>query len=128
MEVSISDDLPDGTYWSPNDQRSVISKVLSWLKTAMPYTVKVPESEDVGVFFGKIGPSILDISALSQHEIIYPAWYTKRDGQKNDAYSVVHYVQNVVAFENGKEITYLESEPLYNWLKDNEWKKEFIEP
>lgn len=128
QSINISDDLPAGTYWSPNDQKSVLSEVLSWIKTAIPYTVKVPESEDVGVFFAKIGPSILNISALSQHEIIYPAWYTKRDGQKNDAYSVVHYVQSVVAFDNGKEITYLELEPLYNWLKKDEWKTEFKRP
>ena len=126
--ISIGDDSPAGIYWSPYDQKSVISEVISWLEKAKPYTVKVPESEDVGRFNFNIGPSILNITTLSHHEFIYPAWYTKRGGQKNNVYSAVHYVKNVVVVKNGKEITYLESEPLYNWLKNNEWKKEFIEP
>ena len=53
---------------------------------------------------------------------IYPAFYVyTKNGMIN-----VQYVQDVIVFNNAGNITYLKSEELYNWLKSDQWKTEFI--
>jgi len=106
--------------------------VSSWLKTAKPYTATVPNTDYVdNVVHYNIGPSALHITGSGQFEtLIYPAWYVKIEGQEVDAGSIthnIHYIQDVVVIIEAKTnyISYLESGPLYNWLKDGEWKTEF---
>ncbi|KUO75473.1 MAG: hypothetical protein APF81_26530 [Desulfosporosinus sp. BRH_c37] len=132
QSISISDDSPAGSFWSPNSQNAVSDQVSSWLKTAKPYTATVPNTDYVdNVVHYNIGPSALHITGSGQFEtLIYPAWYVKIEGQEVDAGSIthnIHYIQDVVVIIEAKTnyISYLESGPLYNWLKDGEWKTEF---
>lgn len=131
QSISISDDSDAGHYWIPTNQKAILSQLVSWLKSAIPYSGKVPKSENM-VFFANIGPSILHIKSDKHYIMIYPAWYIKSVGQKVNAHSMVYYVQGVVAFEvvtpkTEHQIIFLECQPLYNWLKTNEWKKEFVQ-
>ena len=132
QSISISDDSPAGSYWSPNSQNAVLSQVSSWLKTAKQYTATIPASEAVDdIVHHNIGPAAMHVTGSEQFEtLIYPAWYVKIDGQEVDGGSIthnIHYIQDVVVIIEARtnNISYLESEPLYNWLKNEEWKAEF---
>jgi len=132
QSISISDDSPAGSFWSPNSQNAVSAQVSSWLKTAKPYTATVPNTDYVdNVVHYNIGPSALHITGSGQFEtLIYPAWYVKIDGQEVDGSSIthnIHYIQDVVVIIEGKTnyVSYLESGLLYNWLKNGDWKTEF---
>ena len=132
QSISISDDSPVGIYWSPNSQNEVLSQVSSWLKTAKQYTATIPASEAVDdIVHHNIGPAAMHITGSEQFEtLIYPAWYVKIDGQEVDGGSIthnIHYIQDVVVIIEASTnyISYLESGPLYNWLKNEEWNTEF---
>ncbi|EGW37004.1 blaR1 peptidase M56 family protein [Desulfosporosinus sp. OT] len=132
QSISISDDSSAGSYWSPDSQNEVLAQVSSWLKTAKQYTATVPNTDYVDdVVHYNIGPSALHITGSEQFEtLIYPAWYVKIDGQEVDAGSIthnIHYIQDVVVIIEARTnyVSYLESGPLYNWLKNGEWKTEF---
>ncbi|MDO0823881.1 M56 family metallopeptidase [Desulfosporosinus nitroreducens] len=132
QSISINDDSPSGSFWSPNSQNAVSAQVSSWLKTVKPYTTKVPNTDYVdNVVHYNIGPAALHITGSEQFEtLIYPAWYVKIDGQEVDDGSITHninYIQDVVVMIETRTnyVSYLESGPLYNWLKNGEWKTEF---
>jgi|GEM_PF-2403076 len=132
QSISISDDSSAGSYWSPNSQNVVLSQVSSWLKTAKQYTTTIPASEAVDdIVHHNIAPSAMHITGSEHFEtLIYPAWYVKIDGQKVDSSSLtynIHYIEDVVVIIEARTnyISYLESRPLYNWLKNEEWKTEF---
>ena len=121
--MSISDDSPAGSYWSPDSQNEVLSQVSSWLKTAKPYTGTVPNTDYVDdIVHHNIGPSAMHITSSEQFEtLIYPAWYVKIDGQEVDGGYIthnihyIHYIQDVVVIIEGRTnyISYLESESLH---------------
>ena len=132
QSISISDDSPAGSYWSPDSQNAVLAQVSSWFKTAKPYTGTVPNTDYVDdIVHHNIGPSAMHITGSEQFKtLIYPAWYVKIDGQEVDGGSIthnIHYIQDVVVIIEGRTnyISYLESGSLYNWLKNEEWKTEF---
>ncbi len=130
--VSINDDTPAGDFWSPKSQQKVLDRVSTWLNDAKPYTAAIPSSESVdNIVHHNIGPSALHITgADNMQTLIYPAWYVQTGGQEADARSIgnyIHYRQDVVVLIEARTnyISYLESAPLYNWLKNGEWKTEF---
>lgn len=137
QSISISDDSRAGIFWIPHSQKAVSSQVISWLKKAIPYTRKVPQSQDVGTSNANIGPAILHIMTSDKHEImIYPAYYIEKSERIDTSISenkpeivsplfITQYVQDVIVFNNGGNISYLKSEELYNWLKEDHWKTEF---
>ena len=51
-----------------------------------------------------------------------PAYYIE---DKNGLINV-QYIQDVLVFNNTGAQTYIKSSRLYNWLKNDEWKTEFI--
>ena len=142
--MNITDDLPCSGIWIPNNQQNVISQVSDWLNKATPYTDKIPQSEGPYAWNANIGPSILYLSTLDNHKVvILPAYYTSKTGETITATEVLNdhgvvtttttenplyktqYVQDVLVVDNGGDQTYIKSEPLYKWLKNNEWKTEF---
>jgi hypothetical protein len=141
QSVSISDDSPASIGWTPHNQKTILLQVSSWLNKATPYIYKIPQSQGPYVFHANIGPSELHILTSDKHQItIYPAYYIEKMGKTDTAISQdengvvtttenpefqVHYVQDVLVFDNGGDRTYLKSEPLYNWLKQDQWKLEF---
>ena len=114
---------------------------LSWLNKATPYTDKIPQSQGPYVWNAYMGPSVLHLLTSDKHQIsIFPANYIIKTGKTNTAISEdehgvvtttetpefqVQYVQDVLVFDNGGNRTYLKSEPLYNWLKQDQWVPEF---
>ncbi|SPF56167.1 conserved hypothetical protein [Candidatus Desulfosporosinus infrequens] len=101
----------------------MLLQLSSWLNKAIPYTEEIPKSQEVRQHAGNIGPARLYLMTSDKKEItIYPAFYVyTKNGMIN-----VQYVQDVIVFNNAGNITYLKSEELYNWLKSDQWKTEFI--
>jgi hypothetical protein len=77
------------------------------------------------VMYAYLGPSQLHLTTSDKQQIriIYPAYsYTKNE---QNGFEQVHYVQDVVVFDSGKDVSYFKSEQLYNWLMTDQWKTEF---
>lgn len=124
QSISISDDSYAGVWWIPKNPKSTSTEMTTWLEQATTYNEKIPKSQNVTQHAGNIGPSQLHISTLEKQEVaVYPAYYV---GVQNGVISV-HYIQDVLVFNNGGTETYIKSSQLYNWLKNNEWKSEFIQ-
>lgn len=140
QSIYINDDSPGGGGWIPKNGIDVLSQVLPWIKTAGLYTGKVPQSVEFS-HHGYLGPSRLHIVISGTQRItIYPAYYIVKNGKTDTAASVddrgvitrmenpeyqLEYAQDVLVFDNGVGRTYIKSVPLYNWLKNNQWKSEF---
>jgi hypothetical protein len=125
--IAASDDSAAAAYWHPKDLQAVRTEIAAWLKAAVPYTEKVQPSADA-VFHANIGPSRLQVTISAKQQLaIYPAWYVQKDEGKtpDDARFVVRFVPDVIAVERGGSIDYYTSQPLYNWLKSDQWQAEF---
>jgi hypothetical protein len=140
QSISIIDDSPAAIYWSPRNQKAVLSKVIAWLKQAASYTEAIPKSDNI-IVHANIGPAQI-VLTTSDNQIIkvYPAYYIDNGGKTNiipindqngtdtavtDSNFQVQYVQNVLAFDTNGKQTYIKSEQIYNWLKTNQWETEF---
>ncbi|GFZ29976.1 hypothetical protein CSC2_05020 [Clostridium zeae] len=122
--IDIDDDTPAQGKWTSKDQEATLSEVLPWLKQAKLYKGEMPEASNLGkdepVFNANIGPSILSISTSNKHIIkIKPAFHINSDNGH------INYYVNVVEFDYDGQKTYIESNQLYEWLKNNKWKTEF---
>lgn len=139
--IRINDDSAANIWWVPYNQKSVLSHVSLWLDSATPYTGKITQLYEVGIRNAYVGPARITLATGDNHLIvIYPAYYIEKSGKADTAISKnkygvvttsenlefqVQYVKDVLVFNNKGIITYLKSEPLYNWLKQDQWKKEF---
>ncbi|MDQ7094623.1 hypothetical protein REC12_13585 [Desulfosporosinus sp. PR] len=142
QEIVIQGDSAAGIGWTPYHPKNALGQVASWLNQATFYAGKVPQSQEVIHHVTNIGPARLQLYVSGKHLItIYPAYYIakiKKTGMAiifldkyGKAISIsdpgyrVQYVQNVIVFNDAGEITYLKSKELYNWLKTDQWKREF---
>lgn len=141
QSITISDDSLASIGWTPKDQKAVLFKVTSWLNKATPYTGKIPQSQGPYVWHANVGPSELHVLTTDKHQIaIYPAHYIAKTGKFDTATSIdehgvvtttqnpelkVQYIQEVLLVDNNGERTFIKSEPLYDWLKKDQWKMEF---
>lgn len=124
QSIEISDDSHASSWWIPKNQKSISSLVTNMLEQATSYTQEVPKSQDVVQYAGYIGPSQLHITTSVNHRIVvYPAYYVDDENKVIN----VHYIQDVLVFNNGGLQSYIKSRQLYSWLKNNEWKTEFIQ-
>lgn len=119
-KIIITDDKPSQKIWVPLKQETTLSEVTAWLQQAGIYKGVIPKPQNLGkdelVSNGYIGPSILNISTSNNHKItIRPASYL--DKNDNGFYSV-HYIADVLVFNYDGHTTYIESNMLYNWLKN----------
>lgn len=125
--IIIADDKPDQTGWTPKKQEITLSKITSWLKQANLYKGEIPKPRNLGnkelVFNAYIGPSILNVFTSDSHNItIKPAYYI--DKNDNNLYSA-YYINNVLEFDYDGQKSYIESNQLFDWLKNDKWKTEF---
>lgn len=135
--VFIAEDSSGMTDWVPNNQSSVLAQVSSWLNTATLYTEEIPQSQVIDTRYAYGGPSQLYLTTLDKKYVkIYPA-YEVKIGKTDTEINVVNgvatkteipeyqyqYFQDVLVFDNEGNITYIKSEPLYNWLKNDQWKQ-----
>ena len=140
QSIIITDDSAASCGWIPNNQQSVLSQVLSWLKNAKPYAEEIPKSQKF-YHHGDFGPSVLHLITSDKHQItLYPAYYIAISGKKDATFYIfghgnvstienpmyqLQYVNNVLVLDNGRDQTYIKSEQIFNWLKTNQWKLEF---
>lgn len=122
QSISIGDDSCASRRWLPKNEKTVSSTVATWLEQSTSYTEKIPESQRDYQFGGNIGPSQLHIITSDNHKItVYPAYYIE---DKNGSINV-HYIQDVLVFNDTGVQICIKSSQLYNWLKNDEWKTEF---
>lgn len=120
-KVTIANDKPCQILFVPKTQEAVISEVISWLQKAKLYKGEMPKSKNPGelAFNAYVGPSILEIYTSDNHKItILPAFYYDKNG-------CPQYINNVLVFSYDKKVTYVESDELYDWLKNDKWTDEF---
>lgn len=122
--IRLADDSYASICWIPKSQNSTLSKITLLLKQAKLYNGKIPSSHtssDV-VFNAYIGPSTLYINTSDKHKItIQPVFYILSDRTR----CRIDYLSGVLKFIDDKQIIYIQSSQLYDWLKNNKWKLEF---
>ncbi|MCL6444682.1 MAG: hypothetical protein K6T83_14720 [Alicyclobacillus sp.] len=128
LGVTIAGDSPASMWYYPSDVARVTLQVYNWLSHSTPVTVQMPKS-NVGVVMDYAGPAQLSFTDGNGHHImVYPAYYLA-DAHQN-AYGgpiVKRYpFPGVVAYQDGSTTAYLKSPALYNWLKQDAWKSEFV--
>ncbi|MDP4089467.1 MAG: hypothetical protein Q8930_09395 [Bacillota bacterium] len=125
VSALIADDSLAQACWYPQNQEATTSKVFSWLNGAKPYEGKIPEPDysTQPVYSGNRGPAYFVISWDKCTIIFEPANYLFKE---NENY-VVKYIENVVKIKNNEKENYIESQQLYKWLKNDEWKAEFTD-
>lgn len=124
-EVGIADDTPASKCWIPKSQNLTVSTIAVWLSGAKLYSGTVPSSFQTSsnaVFNANIGPSALYINTYDSHRItLQPVWYTEPDGT---GYKT-NYLSGVVELIYDSQKYYVESNKIYEWLKNDKWKSEF---
>jgi len=122
--VSLTDDSPAALWWIPKSQDTTLSEITSWLEQSKLYSGEIPSSQTSSdtVFSANVGPSVLYINTSDQQTItIRPAFYLVADGKGYKK----SYLSDVLIFNDGKQVIYIQSSQLYDWLKDDQWKSEF---
>lgn len=121
-EVSLTDDTAASIWWVPKNQKDILYEVISWLQRAKPYKGSIPEDQISAVVHANIEPSKLYITTSDKHVItIQPVFYLA----SNDGKYQVCYVAGILEFNNDKQKIYIQSNELFDWLKNNKWKTEF---
>lgn len=124
QSLVMEDNTPAAEYWYPKNQSVIIHKILEWVKTAQSVTVGFPKTKSNYGFVDNIQPATLVIHTKQKVNLdITPASYLYSTLTKGVSQN---YVDDVVLYRYGGKETYLLSPPLYQWLKNDQWKTEFI--
>ncbi|KNY27177.1 hypothetical protein [Pseudobacteroides cellulosolvens] len=124
--INIADDSPPAHAWVPENyerQIEIASKLVTYLEHATMYTSEIPKSQEGLIFAANIGPSQLCVLDTNKSSIIVsPAYYvTVQNNSIN-----VKYIDDVVDVSSNNKHVYIKANKLYNWLKNNEWKIDYI--
>lgn len=120
-KVSLTDDSFTPRWQTPKNNKIVLSQVVCMLKKAREYHGGIPKSAP-GIFMVNLAPSTLHITMPHNEEIIIqPESYLIWTG---NIYKKC-FVDGVILVKINKQITYIQSNDLYKWLKNNEWRTEF---
>ena len=119
--VSVEGNSPAALVWVPKIQKNTLNEIMFWLNEATIYKGKIPKSQNVALFKANVGPSILHIYFSEKDNIsIQPAFYLG----SNNALDI-QYIIDVLQLNNDGQKSYIKSEKLFHWLKDDKWKTEF---
>lgn len=122
--VTLTDDSAAAIYWVPKDTGAMRAKITPWLQSLRPYTGNVPQTADSPVFHANISPSRLILSTADGHTLtVCPAFYLVPSGYLS---YTKKFVPDVLLLENDGKKSYVKSPALYGWLKNDEWKAEFV--
>ena len=117
--------LATGSY-VPKNQSATISQIVDWLKTAEPVSVQFPQFKSKKQFVTNAytGPAALILHLNAKENVtISPAYYIWTNAAGGEI--VNHYVNGVVGYQIGSKTMYFKDPAIYQWLKDNQWTKEF---
>lgn len=126
QKILMYDDSPAGSTWFPNNPGDVQREVSVWLQGAQPVSVQTPHSDSF-ISMSHFGPSQLTFYAGNNQIMqLYPVFYVSETNKSNNVKQYdIHYVSDVVEVKQSGHLGYLESAPLYQWLKTDTWKQEF---
>lgn len=121
-KIAVADGSIQNYKRAPKNQKTALSRTLNWLKQAKPYKGETPIPWS-GETSGYSGPAQLDI--YTPDKDIYIKISPAVSYEVKGIVFKGHFVKNVIWFNNGGQISYIESRQLYNYLKNNRWKRDF---
>lgn len=116
--------LAAGTF-IPLNKSETLSQIERWLQTAQPVSVQLPPPPKHPIVTNaNTNPASLILELSSKEQIaISPTCFMA--GQSQDLSKLYHYVDGVISYQIGNQTLYFKDPELYNWLKNNEWQKQF---
>lgn len=123
QSVIIMNDGPAQTYMYPTEPMKLAQQVLGMLQKAHQVSVQFPKLNQQWSTSGYLGPASLSLLLKNKDYIsITPAFYIViANGRMN-----VHYVTNVIKYKTREKTMYFKDSALFRWLKDDQWKPEFM--
>ena len=110
---------------TPKNQSETVAQIEKWLVIAKPVSVQLPPPPNppIGTAANE-NPAVLELQLSSKERIsISPTFYMA--GHSQDMSKVHHFVDGVISYQFGHETVYFKDQNLYNWLKNNQWQKQF---
>lgn len=111
--------------YTPKNQLETVAQIEKWLTTAKLVSVQLPPPPNPPIVTNaNTNPALLDLHLASKQEVlISPAFYMA--GHSQELSKLYHYVDGVISYQVGNKTVYFNDPKLYNWLKNNEWQKQF---
>lgn len=120
--VTLTSDSYAAVICVPKDPHATLSKITDWLIQAKVYDQDIPRSTGTGIVNANLAPATLRIALSGQNEVtILPAYYIVSGVNTFKKY----FIKDVLQVNNSGAVGYIRSSPLYDWLKDDQWKSEF---
>lgn len=116
--------LATRTFFPINESKTV-SQIEQWLQTAHPVSVQLPPPpKHPTVMNANPNPAELILKLSSKEQIVIsPTFFMA--GRSQDLSKLYHFVDGVISYQIGNKTLYFNDPELYNWLKNNEWQKQF---
>jgi len=124
QHVYVVGGLATGTFFPINESKTV-SQIEQWLQTAQPVSVQLPPPPKHPIVTNaNPNPAELILKLSSKaHIVISPTFFMA--GRSQNLSKLYHFVDGVISYQIGDKTLYFNDSELYNWLKNNEWQKQF---
>lgn len=111
--------------YTPRNSAKTVAQIEEWLKTAKPISVQFPPPPNPPIVQNaNTNPAVLALQLSSKKVIsISPAFYMA--GHSQELNQLYHFVSGVISYNVGSQTVYFTDPELYNWLKNNQWQKQF---
>ncbi|EPZ43999.1 hypothetical protein, partial [Alicyclobacillus acidoterrestris] len=111
--------------YEPKNQSETVAQIEKWLATAELVSVQLPPPPNPPIgTAANTNPAVLELQLSSKEQIsISPTFYMA--GHSQDLSKVYHFVDGVISYQVGNKTVYFKDPNLYNWLKNNQWQKQF---
>ncbi|MBF8378297.1 hypothetical protein IW967_10555 [Alicyclobacillus mali] len=122
--VSITAGLA-GIGYEPIHPAQVEAEIAKWMKQARPVQVNIPKLPGPPIIVNANidPPEVFLTLASGATATLMPTTYFSGRGEPLS--KDIQHVPDVVTFTEGSRTWYLRSAPLYTWLMDGGWKREF---
>ncbi|WP_367306785.1 hypothetical protein [Alicyclobacillus acidocaldarius] len=122
--VSITAGLA-GLGYEPIHPAQVEAEIAEWMRQARPVQVNIPKLPGPPIVVNaNVGPPEVFLQLASgATATLVPTTYFSGRGEPLSKF--IQHVPDVVTFTEGSHTWYLRSAPLYAWLMDGGWQREF---
>jgi len=112
-------------WYEPIRPAQVDAQIAEWVRQANPVKVEIPVLPGPPiVVHANVGPPEVFLRLASgATATLMPTTYFSGRGEPLSTF--IQHVQDVVTFTEGSHTWYLRSAPLYDWLMDGGWRREF---
>ncbi|GLV14710.1 hypothetical protein Heshes_23940 [Alicyclobacillus hesperidum] len=111
--------------YAPKNQSETVAQIEKWLATAKPVSVQLPPPPNPPIETNaNTNPAVLELKLSSKRQIfISPTFYMS--GHSQDLSKVYHFVDGVISYQVDNKTAYFKDPNLYNWLKNDQWQRQF---